>query len=79
MYQRTIIPNILRDREMILVTGGAGFIGGNFVLAWFAGDGEDENIIIPDKLTYARNRRWVENVINSAYHRWVGKHCGARS
>jgi dTDP-glucose 4,6-dehydratase len=37
----------------ILVTGGAGFIGGNFVLDWLAQS--DEPIINLDKLTYAGN------------------------
>jgi dTDP-glucose 4,6-dehydratase len=38
---------------MILVTGGAGFIGANFVLDWFAQS--DEAIINLDALTYAGN------------------------
>src|SRR5438067_12063624 len=38
---------------MILVTGGAGFIGANFILDWCA-DG-DEPIVNLDKLTYAGN------------------------
>ena len=38
---------------MILVTGGAGFIGGNFVLDWIAEN--DEPIVNVDKLTYAGN------------------------
>ena len=39
---------------MILVTGGAGFIGGNFVLQWFAGE-HNEPLVNVDKLTYAGN------------------------
>jgi dTDP-glucose 4,6-dehydratase len=39
---------------MILVTGGAGFIGGNFVLDWLKVPG-NEGIINLDKLTYAGN------------------------
>ena len=39
---------------MILVTGGAGFIGGNFVLQWFAGE-HKEPLVNVDKLTYAGN------------------------
>jgi len=39
---------------MILVTGGAGFIGGNFVLDWLAKPSA-EGIINLDKLTYAGN------------------------
>lgn len=38
---------------MILVTGGAGFIGSNFILEWFARSGEA--IVNLDKLTYAGN------------------------
>jgi len=37
----------------ILVTGGAGFIGSNFVLEWLAGS--DERVINLDLLTYAGN------------------------
>ncbi len=39
---------------MILVTGGAGFIGGNFVLDWLANP-KAEGIVNLDKLTYAGN------------------------
>jgi len=38
---------------MILVTGGAGFIGANFILDWCANG--DEPIVNLDKLTYAGN------------------------
>lgn len=37
----------------ILVTGGAGFIGSNFVLEWFAK--EQDPVVVLDKLTYAGN------------------------
>lgn len=37
----------------ILVTGGAGFIGSNFVLDWLAGN--DEPVVTLDALTYAGN------------------------
>jgi dTDP-glucose 4,6-dehydratase len=45
---------------MILITGGAGFIGGNFVHHWFErqaneGRGADEPVVVFDKLTYAGN------------------------
>jgi len=39
---------------MILVTGGAGFIGSNFVLDWLAGS--DEPVVNLDKLTCVRRR-----------------------
>lgn len=38
---------------MILITGAAGFIGGNFVHHWF--ERNDEPIVVLDKLTYAGN------------------------
>ncbi len=38
---------------MIFVTGGAGFIGSNFVLRWLAR--VDEPVLVIDKLTYAGN------------------------
>ncbi|MCR6480733.1 GDP-mannose 4,6-dehydratase, partial [Variovorax sp. ZS18.2.2] len=38
---------------MILITGGAGFIGANFVLDWIAQS--DEPVVNLDKLTYAGN------------------------
>lgn len=39
--------------RMIFVTGGAGFIGSNFVLDWLAQS--DEPVVNLDKLTYAGN------------------------
>jgi len=45
---------------MILVTGGAGFIGANFVHQWFQAG--DEGAIVLDKLTYAGNLGSLEAV-----------------
>lgn len=45
---------------MILVTGGCGFIGSNFVLDWIAI--ENEPILVLDKLTYAGNIANLESV-----------------
>lgn len=42
---------------MIFVTGGAGFIGANFVIDWI--EGSSEPVTVVDKLTYAGN---LENV-----------------
>ncbi|OIP16458.1 MAG: dTDP-glucose 4,6-dehydratase [Betaproteobacteria bacterium CG2_30_59_46] len=44
---------------MILVTGGAGFIGSNFILDWIAATGEAA--VNLDKLTYAGN---LENLVS---------------
>lgn len=51
---------------MILVTGGAGFIGANFVLDWLRG--VDEPILNVDKLTYAGNLRTLEAVLRDPKH-----------
>jgi len=55
---------------MILVTGGAGFIGGNFVLDWLANPAS-EGIINLDKLTYAGNLATLEPVNNDSRHIFV--------
>ncbi|HEV2273793.1 MAG TPA: dTDP-glucose 4,6-dehydratase [Acidobacteriaceae bacterium] len=44
---------MLNDRSPILVTGGAGFIGSNFVLDWLTLTGSP--VVNLDKLTYAGN------------------------
>ena len=42
-----------RSQQSILVTGGAGFIGSNFILHWLAQEGPP--VVNLDKLTYAGN------------------------
>jgi dTDP-glucose 4,6-dehydratase len=44
----------------ILVTGGAGFIGSNFIRRWFAS--ESMSIVNLDKLTYAGNAKNLESL-----------------
>ncbi|TXD56937.1 dTDP-glucose 4,6-dehydratase [Ralstonia sp. TCR112] len=51
----------------ILVTGGAGFIGGNFVLNWLANPSAD-GIVNVDKLTYAGNRKTLAAVESDPRH-----------
>jgi dTDP-glucose 4,6-dehydratase len=53
----------------ILVTGGAGFIGSNFVLDWL--EQNDENIINLDKLTYAGNLQNLAALQGDARHLFV--------
>ncbi len=54
---------------MILVTGGAGFIGSNFVLDWIAG--EQTPVINLDKLTYAGNLNNLADLQDDARHVFV--------
>ena len=54
---------------MILVTGGAGFIGANFVLDWLAQS--DEPVLNVDKLTYAGNLETLKSLDGDARHVFV--------
>jgi dTDP-glucose 4,6-dehydratase len=54
---------------MILVTGGAGFIGSNFVLDWLAAGGE--GVVNLDKLTYAGNLENLRSLEGDARHVFV--------
>ncbi|MBE9608434.1 dTDP-glucose 4,6-dehydratase [Chitinilyticum piscinae] len=62
---------------MILVTGGAGFIGGNFVLDWLAGS--NEPVINLDKLTYAGNLDTLKSVQGDARHHFIQGDIGDRT
>ena len=53
----------------ILITGGAGFIGANFVLDWLAQS--DEPVINLDKLTYAGNLETLASLQGDARHLFV--------
>ena len=53
----------------ILVTGGAGFIGSNFVLDWLAGSGE--RVVNVDKLTYAGNLQNLSSLAGDERHVFV--------
>jgi dTDP-glucose 4,6-dehydratase len=53
----------------ILVTGGAGFIGSNFVLEWLAES--DEQVINLDKLTYAGNAENLQSLNGDQRHVFV--------
>ena len=53
----------------VLITGGAGFIGANFVLDWVAQS--DEKIVNLDKLTYAGNLESLASLKNNPRHVFV--------
>jgi dTDP-glucose 4,6-dehydratase len=55
---------------VILVTGGAGFIGGNFVLDWLANP-TAEGIVNLDKLTYAGNLATLNSLEKDTRHVFV--------
>ena len=62
---------------MILVTGGAGFIGANFVLDWLELNAEP--VLNVDKLTYAGNLENLAALQGDARHRFVQADIGDSS
>ncbi len=62
---------------MIIVTGGAGFIGANFVLDWCALAGEP--VVNLDKLTYAGNLGNLEALAADSRHVFVRGDIGDRA
>lgn len=62
---------------MILVTGGAGFIGTNFILDWL--EAGDEPVLNLDKLTYAGNLDNLASVIGDPRHVFVQGDIGDRA
>ncbi len=68
----------MKDRtSMILVTGGAGFIGSNFVLDWLAQS--EESVLNLDKLTYAGNLDNLASLKDDARHIFVQGDIGDKS
>ena len=64
-------------KNCIIVTGGAGFIGSNFVLNWIKGDfGHCVNL---DKLTYAGNLANLADIEEKSEHVFVQGDIGDRS
>ena len=61
---------------MILVTGGAGFIGANFVIDWLAQ--QSEPVINLDKLTYAGNLENLASLQGDSRHIFVQGDIGDR-
>ena len=55
--------------DTVLVTGGAGFIGSNFVLNWIAKT--KANVVNLDLLTYAGNRKNLLAIENDPRHVFI--------
>lgn len=55
-------------KDLILVTGGAGFIGSNFILQWIAS--ESDRVLNLDSLTYAGNLRNLDAVRDNPRYRF---------
>ena len=55
--------------DTILVTGGAGFIGANFVLDWIRETGTP--LVNLDKLTYAGNMESLSSLASDSRHFFV--------
>ena len=71
LFSHEKIPlNIKINQTMILVTGGVGFIGGNFVLDWLANP-SSEGIVNLDKLTYAGNLQTLRSLEKDHRHIFV--------
>jgi dTDP-glucose 4,6-dehydratase len=62
---------------LILITGGAGFIGGNFVLDWLSS--HNEPVINLDHLTYAGNLDTLSSLYGDARHTFAKGDIGDRN
>lgn len=60
----------LRKPRRLLITGGAGFIGSNFVHYWCNAYPNDR-VVVLDALTYAGNQRNLENLEKQANFRFI--------
>ena len=52
-----------------MVTGGAGFIGSNFILNWL--EQNNEQVVNIDKLKYAGNLENLKSIENNSNHTFV--------
>jgi dTDP-glucose 4,6-dehydratase len=67
-----------REPRKLLVTGGAGFIGSNFVHHW-CGQYPGDRLVVLDALTYAGNRQNLADLEGKANLRFVQGDIGDRS
>lgn len=54
----------------LLITGGAGFIGANFILYWMRNH-PDDSVVNLDALTYAGNLENLKEVENNPHYSFV--------
>jgi len=66
-------------RSTILVTGGAGFIGSNFILHRMEKEKDTASLVNLDKLTYAGNLRNLEAISADRRYKFVQGEIGDRS
>lgn len=64
-----MLKNSDRIQKNILVTGGAGFIGSNFIF-YMMGKYPDDRIVCVDSLTYAGNLKTLESVLKNENFRF---------
>ncbi len=63
----------------LLVTGGAGFIGSNFILYWLKSH-KDDDVVNFDKLTYAGNLENLQSIEKNSHYRFIqGDICDPRA
>jgi len=75
--QRDSPPKKTKGRTLILVTGGAGFIGANFILDWLR-EG-DEPVLNLDVLTYAGNLESLAGLAGDPRYAFVQGDIGDRA
>ena len=68
---------MLNNRQPILITGGAGFIGSNFI-KYYLGKKDDVHIVNLDKLTYAANLESLSELADNENYSFIkGDICDA--
>jgi dTDP-glucose 4,6-dehydratase len=72
--RHNVVPTFMD--KTILVTGGAGFIGSNFILHWF--EQERTPVVNLDKLTYAGNPRNLDGIASDPRYRFAHGDIGDR-